>query len=664
MRVEQGTAAAFAAALALTLLMAAPVLIAPGERLFGSGAVLGREEPNRDALVVIEQFRSGRVPAPYLQPLTDLPGRALARAVGPVAAYNVLVLATFPLSAAAAYLLARRVAGSHLGAMVAALGYAFLPFHVVQAAGHPHVAQTQWLPLFFLALWRCVDRPDARRSGWLLAAAMATALADFYAGLVAAVLSPVGLVAFGAVSPRAGRWRRMAIVAAVLAAGAAGGVTLIHLFAPTALLRAGDLAFPRSDLFAWSARWWSYLVPPADHPLWGPGIREFWARRGVGETLLEHQQVFVGWSLLALAGVPLWLRLRGDRDSVAARCAPALAGLACAALVCSLSPERRIGTFQFLRPSALLYEVAPMFRAYARFGVVVGLMTAVLAGAGAAWLWRRPTPSGRRAAALLLALTVIELLPFPPWRWRDVLPTRAHRWLASQPARLRILDCVPPSRLSDALAVPLLGHETTLLGAAPFEDCGEPRLGDKLGAMGYTHVLVRADSATGRWLNTQPVPDGLAAGPAFDDGRIFEVKAGPPRVYVRAMGGFHPREYEGQRTWRWMGETGALRLVAAQATPPMVLRVDMKAFPHPRRVAWLLDGRRHGETEVATQWRRYELPLPPLAAGEATVTFVSSEPAVVADDVLDNADRRPLALALGAWDVVLRSTHHHLGGNK
>src|SRR6185369_7698518 len=114
------------------------------------------------------------------------------------------------------------------------------------------------------------------------------------------------------------------------------------------------------------------------------------------------QQVSLGWSLLVLAMVPLWLWRRGERTSLAVRSAPVLASLAGAALLCSLSPERRIGSFTFVRPSALLYEVAPMFRAYARFGVVVGLMIALLAGAGAACLWRGPTSAGRRAAALLL----------------------------------------------------------------------------------------------------------------------------------------------------------------------------------------------------------------------------------------------------------------------
>jgi uncharacterized membrane protein len=182
------------------------------------------------------------VPTPYLQPLTDLPGRALARLLSPVAAYNVLILASFPLSAGAAYLLARYVLDSHLGAMVAGLAYAFLPFHVTQAAGHPHVAQTQWLPLYFLALWWCLDRPDLRRALLLLAAAAAVALSNFYGGLIAAVLSPVALVAYGVVSPRGpgeSRLRRVAITSLVLAAAAAAGLFLIYSSHPPSCFVAG-----------------------------------------------------------------------------------------------------------------------------------------------------------------------------------------------------------------------------------------------------------------------------------------------------------------------------------------------------------------------------------------------------------------------------------------
>ena len=135
--------------------------------------------------------------------------------------------------------------------MVAGLAYAFLPFHVTHATSHPHIAQTHWLPLYFLALWRCLDRPDLRRALLLLAAAAAVVLSNFYAGLIAAVLSPVALVAYG-VARRASRaraggdgWR---ITSLMLAAAAAAGLPLIVPSPPTSS-PSGSLAFPRSDLF-------------------------------------------------------------------------------------------------------------------------------------------------------------------------------------------------------------------------------------------------------------------------------------------------------------------------------------------------------------------------------------------------------------------------------
>jgi hypothetical protein len=632
--VVRGAGLAFAVALAATLAMAAPVLLAPRERLFGSRDTLVPSDPNRDPLVVIEQLRTGSVPSPYLQPVTDLPGRALARIVGPVAAYNVLVLATFPLAAAAAYLLARSVLGSHLAALVAGLAYAFLPFHVAQAAHHPHVAQTQWLPLYFLALWRCLDRPDLRRASLLTVATAAVALSNFYGGFIAAVSTPAALVAWVVVAPRrpvAPVLRRLALTSATLAAAAGTGFLLAWAGGVGGHVDA--YRFPRSDLFLHGARWWSYLLPPVDHPLTGPLSNAVWAGRSEPLALLE-QQVGLGWSLLILAAVPLWSAMRGDRSSLAVRSAPVLAAVAVIAFACSLSPERTVGGWRLVRPAALLYVVAPMFRAYARFGVVVGLMIALLAGAGAARLWRLPGPGGRRAALLLLGLAAVEGAPFPPWRWRDVLPTRAHRSLATHTGPLRVLDCVPASGISDALAAPLLGHEVAFLGASAFDDCGEPALAEKLNALGFTHAVVRGDGA------------------GFEDGQITEAAAGPPpRLYVARLAGFFARETAGARSWRWMGQTGALRLAATEPSVGAALLLELRAFPEGRAVEWRLDGQRRGRLETTTEWRWFALPLGTLAPREVSLTLACQEPAVVADDVLHNGDRRAVGLAVGRWTL-------------
>src|SRR6185295_19740300 len=127
---------------------------------------------------VMEQFASQTNLGPYSQPVTDLAGAAIARATGAVAAYNWLVLLSFPLSAAAAYLLARHLALPPAGALFAALLFAFSPFHIAHAAYHPHIAQTQWLPLYLLALWRCLDRGSWPAATLLAAAAILAVLSN------------------------------------------------------------------------------------------------------------------------------------------------------------------------------------------------------------------------------------------------------------------------------------------------------------------------------------------------------------------------------------------------------------------------------------------------------------------------------------------------------
>lgn len=654
---ERGTGLAFMLALLATLFLALPVVRAPTERIFGDGLILSRADPNRDPLVVIDQFRTGRVPPPYLQPVTDLPGRFLARFIGPVVAYNLVVLATFPLAAATAYLFGRHLLGSHLAALIAGLAYAFMPFHVMQAGGHPHVAQIQWLPLYFLALSRCIESPSVVRAGLLVLSAAATALADFYAGFIIAVLTPVAIVSFTLASPTTStRVRSRGAAVTTLAVVGAGviGLAAVRLLLPDVMARAEALAFPRLDLFSWSAKWWSFLTPPADHPLWGGSVRDFWTERGVGVDLLEHQQVSLALSLILLALVPLWRFARDPHPRTTPPIAPALALLGAAALFCSLSPERAIGSFTFVRPSAFLYELAPMFRAYARFGVVVGLVTSLLAGLGATQLWR----SGgwrRRAAIGLVTLALIEYAPFSSRGSRDVLPTRAHRRLAGQSGPIHVLDCVEPSRFTDTLAAPLMGYGITFLGTSAIDDCGEPGLGQRLATLGITHVIVRADTSVGRWRAQDPAAFATHTNltPEIDLGDAVvlrpEAEAGAARVH--GWSGFFAREYEGDETWRWMSQKGELSITTLRGSTHARLHLELRSFPGPRRVEWFIDGHKGGELNLTPDWGVHTLSLGRREAGNLILTLVTDAEPTTGDEALRNHDARALAVALRSWGI-------------
>ena len=368
-----------------------------------------------------------------------------------MAAYNWLVLLSFPLSAAAAYLLARHLALSPAGATVAAMAYAFSPFHLAHAAYHPHIAQTQWVPLYLLALWRCLDNASPVAVGFLGAATVAVTLSNFYGGLIAAVITPVAVAAYWLVTRRArhaidapaGHHRRESRAHRRRRAG-----VRVWYAARAVVVNRAAFAFPRADLFRYSAKWWSYLVPPVEHPLLGATAHRIWNAAGVREGLLE-QQVSLGWGIVALGLIAVfrWL-VPGDAgdDSRRRRASRAFRFSSSSPWLRSCARCRRSGrsaTFTFVRPSALLYDVVPMFRSYARFGVVVQLMAALLAGIGVDYLRRAGTRRAQIACLALVALAAGEYAVAPSALWRDVLPTTAHRWVMQQPGRVRALDCTP-----------------------------------------------------------------------------------------------------------------------------------------------------------------------------------------------------------------------------
>jgi hypothetical protein len=634
----------------VTGVIAAPVLRAPSERVFGM-EIVGR---HHDPFTVMEQWARPISVGVSSQPVTDIPGALLARITGAVAAYNWLVLLSFPLSAAAAYLLARYLALSPAGATVAAMAYAFSPFHMAQAAYHPHIAQIQWVPLYLLALWRCLDSASPAAVGFLAAATMAVTLSNFYGGLIAAVMTPIAVAAYWIATRRADArsLRRLGITTGSLVLIAACGVAYGWYAANAVVADRAAFAFPRADLFRYSAKWWGYLVPPVAHPLLGAPAERLWTAVGVGEGLLE-QQVSLGWGLVALGLIAVagWRACASAQASLAR--VPVLAIVAAAALVCSLSPERTIGTFTFVRPSALLYDVVPMFRSYARFAVIVQLMAALLAGIGVDYL-RRAGSRGRRIVCLsLVVLAAGEYAVSPSALSRDVLPTRAHRWVMQQGDRVRVLDCTPLGQESESVQW-LTGGRVTMLGGS-IDDCTEPNLPRKLAANGYTHLLVRPGNAEGQAFVDHPAPDGLRPAARFLGGRVFAVTAQTPAIYTAAMAGFSPREHDGERSWRWMGTDAAWRVVNTGASPIVAtLEVELSAFNRGRRLELWLDGRPVQTLGVEPERRHHQVGPLTVLPGDHALVFHPSEAPTVAYDVIDTRDRRPLSIAVGTWTWTVR----------
>ncbi|RME49178.1 MAG: hypothetical protein D6796_05270, partial [Caldilineae bacterium] len=257
--------------------------------------------PLPNTLAFSEHLLSTATLALPLQPLT----------AEPLLAYNLSLLATFPLAAFGMYLLARRQTGRRGAAFVAGLVFAFAPYRLA-AISHLQLLTLHWLPysLLFLREILAADAPSRRR--WRHAAGLAITLtaqllASWYLAVYTAMAIAVWL-AFVLPLRRPPRQALLPAAAALLATGL--------LVAPAArpyFALAGDLrqSRPLSWALPLAAAPTDYVAAAPANRLFGPLTASFRARPGFTE---EHT-LFVGLvaPLLALVAAGSVLRRAAPR---------------------------------------------------------------------------------------------------------------------------------------------------------------------------------------------------------------------------------------------------------------------------------------------------------------------------------------------------------------
>jgi hypothetical protein len=216
---------------------------------------------------------------------------------------------------------------------------------------------------------------------------------------------------------------------------------------------------------------------------------------------------------------------------------------------------------------------------------------------------------------------------------------------------MRVLDCTPLNQESESVQW-LTGYRVTLLGGA-ISDCSDANLPEKLAANGYTHLLVRRDTADGQSFADHPA--GLRLAARFDDGQVFAVTAQTPVIYTATVTGFSPHEHDAEWAWRWMGADAAWTIANTRRRPIVAtLGLEMSAFHHARRMDLQLDGR-HVQTLLVQPSRRvYQIGPIVVMPGDQELVFHPAEEPTVAGDVINNDDRRPLSFALGTWNWTVR----------
>lgn len=412
-----------------------------------------------------------------------LPVKTLTLILDEVSAYNLVLIFSFPAAALSMYLLVEYLVSKPLVSFLAGFIFSFSPFHFWKAYNHLDLALIYPLPLFLLALLY-LERKSKEAKKWrsmllpvtLLSASWAlTILTNFYYGyflfllIIFYVFSKVVMAAV--ISKRFYLRRKL-----FFSLGAAGIISLLisapttaHVFldalgpskSTESFLRVDSYQRPLLNLVSLSARPWDYLLPSTDHPFFGKTVASIYQRlkeRGrdfkTVSAPVHERTIYLG--IINIVGFLLSLILLSNKEYRERFGKPVLT-LSLTAFflfLVSLPPYVFLKGRTFYLPSFFLYQIFPMFRTYARLGILVLMITTVISATVLVFLFEKFSDRKilrRTSIFLLLSLAFFDFLNFPPFKVIGLTPAPSYKWLGSKKEEFSIIEYPKDFNVAESL---------------------------------------------------------------------------------------------------------------------------------------------------------------------------------------------------------------------
>lgn len=504
-------------------------------------------------------------------------------AFGSPAAHALFTWIGFVASGVAMFVLARRVTGSPLAALVAGFGFAFYPFAINKSLGHLGYMHGWLLVLVAWRMLELADRPTVRNGLWA-GAAMVLAMwwTPYFIFFAAVLFGVLAVVALGAAIMR-GTARRT-----LVALACAGGLAVAFLACLGVIQLSGgssgggEVSRPFEHLIIFSARPLEFLLPDRNSLLFGGLTSDYLTEHLHGSNFSENS-LYLGLSLIILALVGVWVTIRrvlrerrqaAADGRVVAAVGAALTGVVAAAF--AMPPQVTIGGVLVNFPMWYVAQVTGAYRAVSRFVILVELAVCLLAAIGLAALLLRLRPrTATVLTGLVLAVVAVDLWARPPDPVNALGPPATYYQRAAQlPPGILVEYPVFAAEFPDSNAIFWQGaHNHPLFqGYNVGEDesrkleLADPRDSEAAGDLAAWGV---------RWVLLRPYPGlptelGRGFRLVYSDPsgvKIYEVTAAPSRTQVDALSGFSVVEGKPNQQSRWMtGKEGRL-LVRGDCDP-------------------------------------------------------------------------------------------------
>lgn len=443
---------------------------------------------------------------------------------GEIASYNLQVMLSFLLSGLAMYLLVYYFTKSRISSFFSGLVFTLSPYHFIRAWEHLGLSNMHWMVFYILALF--IANENRTYKSAIICGFWFALIGQFsnYYYIYFMILFTGLFFGFNTVSAvlKKRRFELINLFKNIKLLGSALGVAMIIILpaiwrylemAVCNLPKAQETGLIRSfgQLFADSARPLNYFLPAEYNPILGGLARFFIDTPLYGENNGGEQSLYLGIIPLFLAfiGYKKW---RDKKDGSGIKCKDDFLikfwGMTFLAfMICSFSPYWEISSNLFIPfPSYFLYKIFPIFRNYARMGVLVMMSVCVLAGFGLRQVLETVRSQGMKfiLVSLLCCGVLFEFLNIPPYRITDAnkIP-EAYQWVKEQPENTVIAEYPLEADMRQVLFYQRM-HKRSLINGAPqgtyafevmqkIKDIENNTTAGILSFLGANYVLVHKD---------------------------------------------------------------------------------------------------------------------------------------------------------------------------
>ena len=529
--------------------------------------------------------------------LAYYPAYLLTKFVGPVAAYNLVLLSGYVLSGASMYLLARYLGCTRLVSTWAGMVFVVFPWHLVRTP-HASLTHLEGLPLLFVALVAAMRRPTLVRFGLVGLVTLGCWLIAGYIGSMAFVAA----CAFAIVVAFSMPWRRGALVAGG-SIGAALGATLFVGFLSllSGVGRGAGLHRVASDLAAYGLRPLELVVPAAGNLVGGHWLRTFWEGRQHSSNPTETTN-YLGLLTIALAvgWVVFAIRRRGLLGSRLGAVSAGLVAVFVAALAVALPSPVDVFGLSVPTPSRLVWAIIPAIRVPSRWVALAGTALVPLAALGLQAAWSGLTRRGRTqlatavvAGAMVASFLELAVNPARP-RFRATVPPE---YVSLQTAPAGIVAEYPLGFDPDELFWQRI-YDRPFLGGVPegtpgqaddarraLVDPATPGTAAQLAFLGVTAMVTHPDTLD--YVSGTPYAPRESWGPGYalisrapDGTSVWKVVAAPAPALVTLTGGFgNPTPTAAGVPGYAFTSPSGVGTIELTATTPGLVRLTFDATP-------------------------------------------------------------------------------------